>query len=62
MMIRSRLARVVFGAVVVAIAAFLLLPTIIIFPISFSAASDASQFPPMNYSLKWYESVLIDPL
>jgi putative spermidine/putrescine transport system permease protein len=58
-MIRSPLARVAFGAVVVAIAAFLLLP--IIFPISFSAASDASQFPPATYSLKWYESVLLDP-
>jgi putative spermidine/putrescine transport system permease protein len=59
-MLQSRLAQVVFGAIVVAIAAFLLLPTVIIFPISFSAASD-SLFPPTGFSLKWYRSVLTDP-
>jgi putative spermidine/putrescine transport system permease protein len=61
MTLKSRLARILFGAVVLAIAAFLLLPTLIIFPISFSAAYDASQFPPAAYSFKWYESVLTDP-
>ena len=59
-MFYSRLARLVFGVVVVAIGAFLLLPTLIILPISFSAASD-TLFPPMAFSLKWYRSVLSDP-
>lgn len=59
-MLNSRLGRIGFGAVVVAIAAFLLLPTLIIFPISFSAASD-TLFPPTAFSLKWYRSVLTDP-
>jgi putative spermidine/putrescine transport system permease protein len=59
-MLNSLSARLVFGAVVVAIGAFLLLPTLIILPISFSAASD-TLFPPGAFSLKWYRSVLTDP-
>lgn len=39
---------------------FLLLPLLIVFPISFSA-SPYLQFPPPGYSLRWYESYLSDP-
>ena len=55
-----RPARIIFGLIVVAIAAFLLLPTIIIIPVSFSAASDII-FPPPGFSLHWYRSVFADP-
>ncbi|TGP22937.1 MULTISPECIES: ABC transporter permease [unclassified Mesorhizobium] len=51
----SRLARVLlwsFGALVLA---FLILPTLIVVPISFSA-SDMLEFPPRSFSLRWYSS------
>lgn len=51
---------VLFRVLVVLIAAFLLLPTIIIIPISFTSAETVA-FPPPGLSPRWYESVLNDP-
>ncbi|TIR88124.1 ABC transporter permease, partial [Mesorhizobium sp.] len=51
----NRLARVLlwsFGALVLA---FLILPTLIVVPISFSA-SEMLEFPPRSFSLRWYSS------
>jgi len=50
---------ILFHAIVVLIAAFLLLPTIIIIPISFTSAETVA-FPPTGLSLRWYESVFHD--
>ena len=43
------------------VGAFLLLPTLVIVPISFSGSSIAS-FPPKGWSLQWYELVASSPL
>lgn len=40
--------------------AFLLLPLLVVFPISLSSAAYL-QFPPPGYSLQWYERYLNDP-
>ncbi|SFQ20597.1 putative spermidine/putrescine transport system permease protein [Mesorhizobium sp. NFR06] len=51
----SRLARALlwsFGSLVLA---FLILPTLIVVPISFSG-SDMLEFPPRSFSLRWYSS------
>jgi putative spermidine/putrescine transport system permease protein len=40
--------------------AFLLLPLLVVFPISFSSASYL-QFPPPGYSWQWYQRYLEDP-
>jgi len=42
-----------FGAVVAAIGVFLILPTVIVLPISLAAAEHL-QFPPQSLSLRWY--------
>ncbi|PYE31886.1 putative spermidine/putrescine transport system permease protein [Rhizobium sp. PP-WC-1G-195] len=39
------------------IAAFILLPLLILFPVSFSSA-DVLIFPPPGYSLRWFEAIL----
>jgi putative spermidine/putrescine transport system permease protein len=39
---------------------FLLLPTLIVIPMSFSA-SDALQFPPRGFSMRWYQAYLSSP-
>lgn len=39
---------------------FLMLPLVVVFPISFSSSSYL-QFPPPGFSLRWYESYLNDP-
>jgi len=44
-------------AIVVAVCCFMLLPTLIVIPISFSAA-DFISFPPVGFSLRWYELFL----
>lgn len=48
----------IFGALAVL---FLLLPTFIIFPMSFSSGRTL-KFPPPGYSLKWYENLFTSPL
>lgn len=40
---------------------FLLLPIVIVFPISFSSAQSL-QFPPPGWSLRWYAAYLADPV
>ena len=40
--------------------AFLMLPTLIVVPLSFSA-SDLLEFPPRHWSLRWYESFFASP-
>ncbi|CAN5165214.1 ABC transporter permease [soil metagenome] len=51
---------IVLRIVVVLIAGFLLLPTIIIIPISFTPGNTVA-FPPAGLSLRWYEAVFNDP-
>ena len=52
---RQGLASVVLGAYVVAVFFFLILPTFIVVPLSFSAG-DFLAFPPPGWSLRWYAS------
>ena len=40
---------------------FLMLPLVIVFPISFSSSSSL-QFPPPGWSLRWYAAYLNDPI
>ena len=47
-------------AIVVAVCCFMLLPTLIVIPISFSAA-DFISFPPVGFSLRWYELFNVEP-
>lgn len=53
------LSRFLFGAVVVLIAAFLLLPTIVIVPLSFTSGTTIN-FPPEGFSTRWYRAILED--
>lgn len=43
-----------------AVGAFMLLPTLVVVPVSFSAAR-SMKFPPKAWSTKWYEQFLTDP-
>jgi ABC-type spermidine/putrescine transport system permease subunit II len=54
----ARLALIAYCAVVFA---FLMLPLVIVFPISFSSAQSL-QFPPPGFSLRWYRAYLDDPV
>lgn len=54
---RARLWLYLFGA---AVMAFLVLPTIIVIPMSFSA-SQYLEFPPQHLSLRWYETYFSSP-
>jgi putative spermidine/putrescine transport system permease protein len=49
----SRLARVVLWAIAGLVFLFLMSPTLIVVPMSFSA-SDLLEFPPRDWSLRWY--------
>jgi len=51
---QRRVVDLAINAVVAAVCGFMLLPTIIVVPISFSAAEFIS-FPPVGFSLRWYE-------
>jgi putative spermidine/putrescine transport system permease protein len=53
----SLLARSLLGAVVFAVCAYLVLPTLIVVPISFTQ-TDYIAFPPRGFSLQWYETFL----
>ncbi len=57
----SRLSHLAFRGVVVLIAAFLLLPTMVIIPISFTGGTDIV-FPPAGLSLRWYREVMSDDM
>lgn len=51
------LARPLLGAVVFAVCAYLVIPTLIVVPISFTQ-TDYIAFPPKGFSLQWYETFL----
>ncbi|MBZ9706181.1 ABC transporter permease [Mesorhizobium sp. ESP7-2] len=51
----NRLARVLLWGFSALVMAFLILPTLVVVPLSFSA-SDLLEFPPRAYSLRWYEN------
>ncbi|ESY76522.1 ABC transporter permease [Mesorhizobium sp. LNHC221B00] len=51
----NRLARILLWSLCAFILAFLMLPTLVVVPLSFSA-SDLLEFPPRAYSLRWYEN------
>ena len=53
-------ARLVEPAYVGVISVFILLPLVVLIPVSFSAA-DVLIFPPPGYSMKWFEAVLGSP-
>jgi putative spermidine/putrescine transport system permease protein len=57
----SLLARGAFILLIAAIALFLLAPTLVVIPISFTTTSIA-QFPPVGFSLQWYQNVIHDPV
>lgn len=43
------------------VALYFILPTLIVIPLSFSSAS-AFEFPPKDFSLRWYENFFTDPI
>lgn len=51
------LARPLLGAVVFGVCAYLVIPTLIVVPISFTE-TDYIAFPPKGFSLQWYETFL----
>ena len=53
-------ARLVEPAYLTIISIFILLPLVVLFPVSFSAA-DVLIFPPPGYSLRWFETILGSP-
>jgi putative spermidine/putrescine transport system permease protein len=53
-------ARMVAPAYLAVISVFILLPLLILFPVSFSSA-DVLIFPPPGYSLRWFEAILSSP-
>ncbi|HKM64103.1 MAG TPA: ABC transporter permease, partial [Acidisphaera sp.] len=53
-------ARVWLYALACVVMAFLVLPTLIVIPMSFSA-SQYLEFPPQHWSLRWYEAYLASP-
>lgn len=52
--------RLAIPAYLVVISIFILLPLVVLFPVSFSSA-EVLVFPPPGYSLQWFEKVLGDP-
>lgn len=52
--------RVAGSAVVAAVGVFLVLPTLIVLPMSFSGAA-MLVFPPAGFSLRWYRAFFTDP-
>ena len=53
-------ARYVEPAYLIIISIFILLPLVVLFPVSFSSA-DVLIFPPPGYSLRWFETILGSP-
>ena len=53
-MMRSILSRRILGALVIAICAYLILPTLAVVPVSFTR-TDFIIFPPRGFSLQWYD-------
>jgi putative spermidine/putrescine transport system permease protein len=57
----SAIGKLIFWALVTCIGAFLLLPTLVIVPVSFTSAS-VIDFPPAGWSLQWYRGLLSAPV
>jgi len=57
---QSSAGNIALGIFAAAVFAFLLLPLVVVFPISLSSASYL-QFPPPGYSWQWYQRYLDDP-
>jgi putative spermidine/putrescine transport system permease protein len=57
---RVRPARVVLVAFVALVAAWLVIPTLVVIPLSFTAAT-SFQFPPKGWSTQWYVNLFEDP-
>ena len=57
---QAALGRLTFATIVVAVLFFLILPTLIVIPISFGTASYI-EFPPRGVTLKWYLDYFRDP-
>ncbi|MER9952964.1 ABC transporter permease [Mesorhizobium sp. M0047] len=57
---QNRLARLLLWSVAALVLAFLMLPTLVVVPLSFSA-SNLLEFPPHAYSLRWYENFFGSP-
>lgn len=57
---RIRLPRVLLGIYCALVAAFLLLPTLVVVPLSFSSIRSL-RFPPPGWSTKWYHAFFTDP-
>ncbi len=49
------------GVIGIAVALYLILPTLIVIPLSFNA-NQAFEFPPKALSLRWYENFFSDPI
>jgi putative spermidine/putrescine transport system permease protein len=58
---RLRWSRIALGLVCAPIFLFLMLPLMVVFPLSVSSAPYL-QFPPPGFSLRWYESYFGDPV
>jgi len=58
---RARLRRVALGLVCAPIYAVLMLPLVVVFPLSLSSAPYL-QFPPPGLSWRWYQSYFSDPV
>lgn len=56
-----RLSAVFLGIAGIAVLLFLVVPVLIVVPMSFSP-STSLQFPPQGFSLRWYSTVFTDPL
>jgi len=52
---QNRLARILLWSFAALVMAFLMVPTLVVVPLSFSA-SNLLEFPPHAYSLRWYEN------
>jgi putative spermidine/putrescine transport system permease protein len=59
--VSDRCAVVVFGAVVLAALAYLLLPVLVAMAMSFDAREYLGRFPPSQLSLQWYREFFSDP-
>jgi len=57
----SRVARLLRGALCVAIAIWLLAPLLLLVPLSFTGAQ-SFRFPPTSWSTRWYSNLLSDPV
>jgi putative spermidine/putrescine transport system permease protein len=57
----NALCKCAFWTFIVAIGSFLLLPTVVIIPVSFTS-STVLDFPPVGWSLQWYQSLTSTPV